>query len=254
MIELSGEAPVPPCVAGDEHDVGVSFRDAGSDGANADLGDQLDRDARLRIHVLQVVDQLRQIFDRVDVVVRRRRDQSHAGDRVARLGDDLVDLVAGQLTAFAGLCALRHLDLQLVGVDEIVCRHTEPSAGHLLHRAAAQIAVGVALEALFVFAALAGVRHAAKTVHRNRQRLVRLLADGAVAHGAGCEALHDLLGWLDFFDRDRLVGVLQLEQTAQRAESADSDSSISSVYSWNVVGLFCRTACCSLLMVCGLSR
>ena len=70
-------------VAGDEHDVGVSFGDAGGDGADADFGDQLDGDARLRVHVLEVVDELREIFDGVNVVMRRRRDEADAGDGVA---------------------------------------------------------------------------------------------------------------------------------------------------------------------------
>ena len=99
-------------VAGDEHHVGMSLGDARGHRAHAHLGDQLDGDARLGIDVLQVVDQLRQIFDRINVMMRRRRDQSHAGDRVAGLGDDRIHLVAGQLAALAGLCALRHLDLQ----------------------------------------------------------------------------------------------------------------------------------------------
>ena len=71
-------------VAGDEHHIGVRLRDARGDRAHADFRDQLDGDARLRVHVLQVVDELREIFDRVDVVMRRRRDQAHAGNRVAR--------------------------------------------------------------------------------------------------------------------------------------------------------------------------
>ena len=47
------------------------------------------------------------------------------GRRVAGLGDDRVDLVPGQLAAFAGLGALRDLDLQLVGVDQVVRRDAE---------------------------------------------------------------------------------------------------------------------------------
>jgi hypothetical protein len=65
-----------------------------------------------------------------------------------------------------------------------------------------RIAVGVALEAGFVFAALAGVRHAAEAVHGDGEGLVRFFADGPEAHGAGGEALDDLLGRLDFFDRE----------------------------------------------------
>ena len=125
-------------VAGDEHDIGVRLGDAGSDGADANFRDELDGDARLRVDVLEVVDELREIFDRVDVVMRRRRDEADAGDGVADARDVVVDFVAGQLAAFAGLCALRHLDLQLVGVDEVVGGDAEAAAGHLLDGAAAR--------------------------------------------------------------------------------------------------------------------
>ena len=67
----AGAAVVP----GDEHVVGVRLRHARRDGADAGLGDQLDAHARARVHRLEIVDQLRQVLDRVDVVVRRRRDQ-----------------------------------------------------------------------------------------------------------------------------------------------------------------------------------
>ena len=71
--------------------------------------------------------------------------------------------------------------------------------------------------ALRIFAAFAGVALAADAVHRDGQRLVRLLADRAVAHRAGLEALHDALDRFDFLDRNRL-GRLEIEQAAQRAE------------------------------------
>ena len=191
-------------VAGDEDVVGVGLRDAGGDGADADLGDELDRDVRRRVGAAQVVDELLEVLDRVDVVVRRRRDEAHAGGRVAHAADVLVDLVAGQLAALAGLGALGHLDLQLVGVDEVVDRHAEAAAGDLLDRRAARVAVVVGREADGVLAALAGVRLAAEAVHRDRQRLVRLARDRAERHRAGGEALDDLLGGLDLVERDRL--------------------------------------------------
>ena len=102
-------------VAADQHHVGMRLGDAGGDGADADLGHQLDADAGMVVGVLQVVDQLGQVLDGVDVVVRRRRDQADARRRVAHLGDPRIDLVAGQLAALAGLGALGHLDLQLAG-------------------------------------------------------------------------------------------------------------------------------------------
>src|SRR5947209_16604836 len=62
--------------------IGTCLGNAGSHRADADLGDELDRNQAIRIDVLEVVDQLRQVLDRIDIVVRRRRDQPDAGRRM----------------------------------------------------------------------------------------------------------------------------------------------------------------------------
>ena len=205
-------------VAADQDYVGVRLGHARGHRADSDFRHQLHRDAGVRIHILQVVDQLREIFDRIDVVMRRRRDQSDAGDGVPQARDHFVDFVAGKLAALAGLRALRHLDLQLVGVDQIVRGNSETRRGNLLYGAAPQIAVRIGLEALFVFSAFAGVGLAADAVHGDGQSFVGFFADRPERHGAGGEALHDFFGGLDFFDRNRLVALLQLHQAAQRAQ------------------------------------
>ena len=210
----SGAAVVP----GDQDHVGVSFRHTCGHRADARFRDQLDRDPGLGIDVFQIVDQLRQILDRVDVVMRRRRNQTHAGNREAHLGDDLVHFVAGKLAAFAGLRALRDLDLQIVGVDQIISGNAETPRGHLFDGTAAPVAVGVALEALFVLAAFAGIGARADAVHGDGQRLVRFLADRTERHRTGGEALDDLTGRLDFVEFDRTLRLAELHQAAQRAE------------------------------------
>jgi hypothetical protein len=93
-----------------------------------------------RVGVLQVVDELRQVLDRVDVVVRRRADQAHARHAVAQHADVLADLAAGQLAALAGLGALGHLDLDLVGADQVLGGDAEAARGHLLDLAAQAVA------------------------------------------------------------------------------------------------------------------
>ena len=183
--------------------VGARLGNACGDRADADFGDELDRDLTVGIDVLQIVDQLRQILDRIDVVMRRRRDQADAGRRMPYPRNRCVDLVAGQLSAFAGLGALRHLDLHHVGVDEIFGRHAEAARGDLLDRRAHRIAVRQRLEAIGLFAAFAGVRLAADPVHRDRKRGVRLARDRAEAHGAGGETLDDFLGRLDLVELAR---------------------------------------------------
>ena len=203
-------------VAADEHNIGVRLGHAGGHRAHSDLGHQLYRDPGLGVDVLQVIDQLGQIFDRIDVVMRRRRNQSHAGNGMPQTRDHVIHLVAGKLTAFPGFRALRHLDLQLRCVDQVIRSHAEARRGYLLDRAAPPVSVGVPLVTLFVFATLAGIRHSADPVHGDSQSLVRLLADRAERHGPGGKALHDLFGRLHFLDGNGLFGLLDLHQAAQR--------------------------------------
>ena len=124
------------------HVIGVRLGDAGGNGADAHFRNELHRHLAGRVHVLEIEDELGQILDRIDVVMRRRRDEADARRRVAHPGDGGIDLVAGQLAAFAGLGALRHLDLHHVGIDEIFGGHAEAAGGHLLDRRAHGIAVG----------------------------------------------------------------------------------------------------------------
>ena len=157
-----------------------------------------------------------QILDRIDIVVRRRGDQRHAGRGVPHLGDLFGHLVARQLPAFARLGALGHLDLQHLGVGQVVDRHAEPPAGHLLDRAIGRIAVGQRQVTPGIFTPFARVRHAAEPVHGHSHGLVGLFTDRAVRHGAGIETSHDARHRFDLAERHGLA-FLELEQTPQGA-------------------------------------
>ena len=60
--------------AGDEHHICMALGHTSGDGADTEFGDELDMDTRLRIRHLRIVDQLLEILDGIDVVVRRRGD------------------------------------------------------------------------------------------------------------------------------------------------------------------------------------
>ena len=120
LIDDPGDAPVPPSWPAIVTWSAFAFATPAATVPTPTSGDELHRDRAARIRVLEIVDQLREILDRVDVVMRRRRDQPDAGHRVAQLRDVLGDLVPGQLAALAGLRALRHLDLQLLGGREVL--------------------------------------------------------------------------------------------------------------------------------------
>src|SRR5882724_6977033 len=118
-------------------------------------------------------------------------------------------LVAGELAALARLRALRHLDLQLRRRAQVGRRDAEASGGDLLDE---RVLLGdVALRRL---AALAAVRAGPEAVERDRDRLVRLLRERAVAHRARREALDDRLDRLDLVQRHSLPGH-ELQEIAQ---------------------------------------
>ena len=110
---------------GDDYQIGLCLGYAGCNGANAALGNELHAYGCLGIDVLEVEYQLGKVLNRIDVVVRRRRDKRYAGYRVACLGYNLVHLKSGQLSAFAGLCALCHLYLKFFCVDKILGCYAE---------------------------------------------------------------------------------------------------------------------------------
>ncbi len=145
-------SPGTTIVPGDHHVIGLALGHPGSHRADADFGHQLDGNAGSRIDVLQIVNQLGQILDGVDVMVRRGRDQTHTRHRVAQLADVLGDLAARQLTTFTRLGALGHLDLDLIGRGQVFGGHAETARRHLLDLGAQGIAFAqgdIALNAIF---------------------------------------------------------------------------------------------------------
>ncbi|MNU94222.1 hypothetical protein D3C71_841800 [compost metagenome] len=153
--------------------------------------------------------------------------------------------MAGQLAAFAGLGALRHLDLDLVGGRQVLGGHAETARRHLLDLRAQRVALlefDVGFDAVraqhrgqrvavldgalafahfgavaqFVLAAFAGVGLAADAVHGHGQHGVGFGRDRTQRHGAGGEALDDVLGRLDVVQRNGARRIeTELEQAAQ---------------------------------------
>ena len=196
--------------AGDQDDLRAGLGHAGGNGADARFAHQLDVDGGAAVGALQVIDQLRQIFNGIDIVMGRRGDQSHAGGGVAALCHPWINLAAGKLAALAGLCALRHLDLDLLGGNQIFAGNAEPGGSDLLDGGIPFGAV-----AFLVLAALAGVGLAAQTVHGNGKAFMGFLGQRAVAHGGGLEALDDGVHPFHFLNGDAGFGVVEFQQAAQ---------------------------------------
>jgi hypothetical protein len=117
---------------GDVDDVRERLDDACRNEPDPGLRDELHRHVSIGVYLFEVEDQLCQVLDRIDVVVRRRGDQRNAGLRVAQPRDLGRDLVTGQLAALTRLRALSDLDLELGGEGRVLGSDTEASRGDLL--------------------------------------------------------------------------------------------------------------------------
>ena len=203
MHAAHGRGARAALAAGDQYALGARLCDAAGDGAHAAGGYQLYGHAGVFIGALQIIDQLRQILDGVNIVVRRRRNQRDPLRGAAGTGDFLGNLAPRQMSALAGLCALRHLDLNFFCGLQVIPGHAEATGGHLLD---GRIELGAV--ALGKLAALAAVGFAAEVVHGLRHALVCLLGDGAIGHGAGLEALDNAFGALHLIELDALAAIV----------------------------------------------
>ena len=188
----------------------MSLRHAGRDEPDAAFRHELHGDRGVRVHLAEVEDELGEILDRVDVVVRRRGDERDAGPRLAQARDLVGHLVRGDLATLARLRSLCDLDLELLGGDRVLGAHAEPARRDLL-----DLRVALVAEAIRALAALAGVRASSEAVERDRDGLVRFRGERAVRHGSAREATHDRGGRLDLLDRDRRPCRHELEEVAR---------------------------------------
>ena len=145
----------------------------------------------------------------------RWRNKRDSGDGITRLGNDLVHLEAGQLSAFTRFCTLRHLDLQLLCIDQIFRRNAETSRSNLLGLAAERHAVHLRVVTDIVFAALTRIASCSKTVHCQGKSLMRLDAERSERHGSCDEVAYDALHRLHLVKRCWRGSLLECEQIAK---------------------------------------
>src|SRR6202171_1279125 len=160
-------------VATDGDDVGASLSNARGDDAHARAGDEFNANASARIRSTQIVDQLGEIFDAVNVVVWRRRNERRARSCVPDACDVFRDFARGQLAAFAGLGSLRDFDFELLGVNEVVRGNAATAGGYLLNFVGSLRFAAVQRR---IFSAFTGVATAAEGIHRQSEGAMGLEA------------------------------------------------------------------------------
>ena len=88
------------------------------------------------------MDKFSHILNRIYIVMRRWRNQPHSRRRPANFCNLRKHLVTGQFSSLPGLSALRNLNLQLLGVDQVMAVDAKTSTRDLLDGAFLRVPVG----------------------------------------------------------------------------------------------------------------
>ena len=223
--------------------VALAFGNSCSNGSHPNFRDQFHTDGGMGGDVFQIVNQLRQIFNRINVVMGGRRNQSHTWHAVAQFTDVLGHFATWQLAAFSRLGTLGHLDLDLICRIQILGRYTKSTGCDLFDFGAQRVTIlqghvhfnlrvsndtlqaltrfdGDALELLAVasriLAALTGVAFTANAVHGHGQGCMRFRGDGPQGHRTCGETFDDFTGRLHAIDSDGFAWIdLELKKTTQ---------------------------------------
>ena len=86
----------------DEDVIGMRFRDTRCNYAHADTRDQFNADACLGVDLVKIVDQLCDVFNAINVVMRWRRDKRYIRFRVSQTRNKRRHFARGKLPAFTG--------------------------------------------------------------------------------------------------------------------------------------------------------
>ena len=87
--------PGSTVIATDENHIGKRLGNTGSNGSDSGASHEFDTHLGARIDLFEVVNELRQIFDRVNIVVRWRRNQGDTRSTVSQSGNQWSDFVSG---------------------------------------------------------------------------------------------------------------------------------------------------------------
>ena len=119
-------------VSGDQDNGCTGLCNTGCDSSDTSLGNKLYGNSCIFITVFQIVDQLSQILNRVNIMMRWWGDQADTRCGMTGLCNPRINLSTRKMTTLTRLCTLRHLNLDLLGTDKVTGGYTKTSGCHLL--------------------------------------------------------------------------------------------------------------------------
>ena len=200
--------------ARNDYSVGLGLRHACGYRTYSAFRHKFYADLGARVHIFEVENELRQVLDRVNIVVRRRGNERYARHRMPRFGYNFVHFKARKLASFARFGSLCHFYLYFVGRYQVLRRDAETPGCDLFYSRTHRYAVLCGGKTFFVLTSFASVATAVYLVHGQGHCLVSFLAYSPEAHGSGDKAFHYFGCRFHFVQRYRLT-LFKAQEIAQ---------------------------------------
>ena len=206
-------------IAGNQNHLRTRLGHTCRHGSHTCLRNQFYGNPGIFVGIFQIIDKLCQVFDRINIVMRRRRNQADSRCGVSGSGYPRVYLSGWQVSAFSRLRTLGHLNLNLLGADQIAAGHAETSAGHLLNGRTPVPVTSCGIQTFLAFSALTGVGFAVKHIHSQGQGFVCFLRNGAIGHSPCFKAFHNVIHAFHFLQRKGMFCKPKVHKTAEVSAS-----------------------------------
>ena len=162
-------------ITGDQDNLSTSFCNTCSYRTNSSLRYQFYRNPCIFIRIFQVIDQLCQILNGVNIVMRRRGNQAHTRCRVSCLCDPRVYFSCRQMAAFTRFCSLCHLNLDFLCTNQIAAGNTKSTGCYLLDCRASILSTSCRIQTFITLTTLTGIRFTMQVIHGDSQCLMGFL-------------------------------------------------------------------------------
>lgn len=198
--------------------VGERIGEKGWKSEKEKLRKKIERNIGWRIEVFKVVDEMRKILNRVDVMVRRRRNEEKKRSGVEGIGDGRIEIVKRKMEELEGIWEMRKIDMDKIGIEEILSSKKEKERGKMIDwrelRVRSEIRKRV--EKIRIIEEIEGVRIEENGVNREGKSGMRIYGDREEGNGEGWEKIEDISWRIKIIDgkgiKEKLIGKEDIEK------------------------------------------
>ena len=160
--------------------------------------------SRIFVRIFTIVNELRKILDRIDIMMRRWWDQADPRCRMTCLCNPRIYFSTRQMSALSRFCPLRHLDLYFLCTYQVSGCNAKSSGSYLFDRRAS-----VRIQTFNLLSTFTTVGFTMQLVHRNCQCLMRFFRDRTIRHCSCLESFYNLVDAFYFFDWNAFLWIVE---------------------------------------------